>query len=93
MPSEVSEIEARQDALGSTVTDLVRIVGKLDNKIDAGFKSQEARADGLESRIDKVEARIDKMEAELKYDISELKNDISELKSILLTVLSRFPSS
>ncbi|MFK0569942.1 hypothetical protein [Endozoicomonas sp.] len=39
MPSEVSKIEARQEALGTTVTDLVRIVGKLDRKVDKGFNN------------------------------------------------------
>ena len=40
MALEASKIEAKQEALDTTVTDLVRIVGKLDKKIDAGFKGK-----------------------------------------------------
>lgn len=89
MGLEASKFEARQAALDTTVTDLVRIVGKLDKKIDTGFKEQGIRLDSLETRMESVETRIGSLETRIDSFEVELKSDIAELKSMLTVIASK----
>ncbi|CAM3655118.1 hypothetical protein [Parendozoicomonas haliclonae] len=69
MSSKITPIDPERDALASTVTDLVRIVGRLDKKVDdyqcenrARFDQMDKRLDGMDNRFDQMNQRLDKMD-------------------------------
>ncbi|WP_252180267.1 hypothetical protein [Endozoicomonas sp. 4G] len=82
---------ARQECIDTTVTDLVRIFGKLDKKID-DYQGENRRAfsvltvnvAALQSDVVELKADVNTLKsdvAELKSDVTTLKSDVAELKS------------
>ena len=58
MSLEASKIEAKQESLDTTVTDLVRIVGKLDKKIDEYQQENRKAISELKSDNSEIKAML-----------------------------------
>ena len=92
MSPEASEITAKQEALGTTVTDLVRIVGKLDKKIDTGFNKLASDIASIKVDTLYTKQQLDELQADTlntKQRLDELQADNAEMKAILKLILSR----
>lgn len=74
MPLEVSKIEAKQEALDVTVTDLVRIVGKLDKKLDSGFNKLAADIASVKVDTLSTKQQLDELREMLSAILSRLPN-------------------
>lgn len=81
MGAEANDLKVKQEALDTTVTDLVRIVGRLDKKADAGFNKL---------AFDVASVKADTMS--LKQKLDEMQSENIQIKETLNLILSKPPA-
>ena len=81
MGAEANDLKVKQEALDTTVTDLVRIVGRLDKKVDAGFNKL---------AFDVASVKVDTMS--LRQRLDEMHSENTQIKETLNLILSKLPA-